>query len=99
MKELFATLESGEKIYKYVIKNKDSVAEFIDYGAVMLSLKLRGHDIVLGFDSFEPYITNPGNIGITVGRVANRIKNGILEIDGNVYQLTINQKGHCLHGG
>ena len=99
MKELFGTLESGEKIYKYVISDRDSVAELIDYGAVMLSLKLKGHEIVLGFDTLEPYIKNPGNIGITVGRVANRIKDGLLPIDNVVYELTRNQHGNCLHGG
>lgn len=99
MKELFGTLENGVKIYKYVISDRDSTAEFIDYGAVMLSLKLLGHEIALGFDSLLPYITNPGNIGITVGRVANRIKDGLLSIDGRVYELTKNQKGNCLHGG
>ena len=99
MKEIFGTLDSGEKIYKYVIRDKDSEAEFIEYGAIMLSLKLLGHEIALGFDDFEPYIKNPGNIGITVGRVANRIKDGLLPLDGKVYELTKNQKGNCLHGG
>ncbi len=90
MKDLFGTLDD-EKIYKYIIKNGNSSCEFMNYGAVMLSLKLLGHEIALGFDTFEPYITNPGNIGITVGRVANRIKDGLLTIDGKVYELTRNQ--------
>ena len=65
----------------------------------MLTLKLCGKEIVLGFGELTPYITNPGNIGITVGRVANRLENGKLNIDGVIYELTKNQKGHCLHGG
>lgn len=99
MREYFGTLPSGEKIYKYAISSGNASAEYINYGAVMTSLKLCGQEIVLGFDSLEPYITNPDNIGITVGRVANRIENGRLIIDGKEYNLTKNQNGHCLHGG
>ena len=99
MKELFGILPTGEKIYKYTIKDKDATAEFMEYGAVMLGFKVCGVDIVGSFDTLQEYITNPGNIGITVGRVANRIKDGLLTIDGETFELTKNQGGNCLHGG
>ncbi len=99
MKRLFGELDSGEKIYAYKIANESIQAEIMNYGATVLWMRAFGVDVVSGFDSFEPYIKNPENLGVTVGRVANRIKDGILKIDGKEYVLPQNNLGNCLHGG
>jgi aldose 1-epimerase len=41
----------------------------------------------------------PIDYGSTVGRYANRIKDGKITVGDSVYQLPRNNFGHCLHGG
>jgi aldose 1-epimerase len=52
-------------------------------------------------DNPEAYVTtlNPPYLGCVVGRVANRITNGKFSLDGQDYQLAINNGPNCLHGG
>ena len=58
-------------------------------------------DVVLGFDDPKSYLpeNNQSDFGAAIGRYANRIKDGHIEIDGKAYQLPRNNFGHCLHGG
>lgn len=58
-------------------------------------------DVVLGFDNIEDYFpeNNKTDFGATIGRYANRIKDGKFTLDGVEYQLPQNNFGHCLHGG
>lgn len=99
MKRLFGTLPTGEKIYAYTIKGDNTEAEIMTYGATILKLNACGVDIVGGFNDFEAYIENKGCLGMTVGRVANRIKGAKFVIDGKEYNVTKNNNGNCLHGG
>lgn len=58
-------------------------------------------DVVLGFDNIQDYYpeNNQTDFGAAIGRYANRINQGRLEIEGTEYQLPQNNFGHCLHGG
>ena len=58
-------------------------------------------DVVLGFDRVSDYFpeNNKTDFGATIGRYANRIKDGKMTVDGVEYQLPQNNFGHCLHGG
>ena len=56
-------------------------------------------DVVLGYDTVEGYISGDGYIGATVGRFANRIKEGRFELNGEKYELYINNGPNHLHGG
>ena len=53
----------------------------------------------MGFDSPEGYEKAGGFIGATIGRCANRIKDGKFELDGKIYQLPCNDGNNHLHGG
>jgi len=99
MKKLYATLPTGEEIYLYTIKGTNTTAEIITYGATLRSLIIDGVDVAGGFDGIEGYLTNPGNVGGTIGRVSNRIENAIFVMDGAKYELKKNNGNHCLHGG
>ncbi|KAK3440712.1 hypothetical protein EUGRSUZ_B00995 [Eucalyptus grandis] len=64
----------------------------------LLSGKLA--DVVLGFDSVEPYLKGAAPFfGCIVGRVANRIKEGKFTLDGVEHSLPINKPPNSLHGG
>ena len=56
-------------------------------------------DVVLGYDDFKSYQTLDAYIGALVGRVANRIKKGTFELNGQTYHLPINNGPNSLHGG
>lgn len=58
-------------------------------------------DVVLGYNTVEEYLDNKGErfLGAVCGRFANRIAKGQFEIDGEIYNLPINNNGQTLHGG
>jgi aldose 1-epimerase len=56
-------------------------------------------DIVLGFDTLEPYFGEHPYFGSVIGRYANRIANAAFELDGTAYRLPRNDGAHHLHGG
>ncbi|HJQ60238.1 MAG TPA: aldose epimerase family protein [Vineibacter sp.] len=80
-------------------------ASIIEYGAVLRDLHVRRRDgrrqrVVLGFDRLEDYIAHSPHCGAIAGRFANRIGGGTFWLDGQRYQLPLNQDGrHSLHGG
>lgn len=95
----------GKAVDIYTLRNAKGVeARIMTYGAAIVSLKTpdragRFQDIVLGFDTLEPYLAGVPYFGATVGRYANRIANGRFALDGKVYQLPQNNGPNSLHGG
>jgi aldose 1-epimerase len=89
----------------YTLTNVHGVeARLSTYGATLVSLKTPDRtgqlrNIVLGFDSFEPYLTGVPYYGATVGRYANRIAKARFTLDGKTYQLATNDGPNSLHGG
>ena len=57
-------------------------------------------EITICYRSLDELIGNHGPYyGCIVGRVANRIKDGLFELDGSTYQLAVNNGLNHLHGG
>ncbi|MBR5703301.1 MAG: galactose mutarotase [Bacteroidales bacterium] len=91
----------------YTIKNASGMEVSItNYGGRIVSLLVPDRDgnlkdVVLGFYDLEDYYPerNETDFGASIGRYANRIKDGRITIDGKEYQLPQNNFGHCLHGG
>ncbi len=76
----------------------------MNYGGIVLSLRVPDRDgslgdVVLGFDTLEPYLTNDPHFGSLIGRYANRIANGKFTLDGADYTLPKNNGPNTLHGG
>ena len=74
------------------------------YGATITSILVPGRagtraDVVLGFDSVVPYLSQTGYLGAIVGRYANRIARARFVLDGVTYQLQANDGANLLHGG
>jgi aldose 1-epimerase len=79
-------------------------ARLIGLGATLMALDLRRSDgsmqpLVLGFDEPARYAEPHPYFGSTVGRVANRIRDGRLTLAGRTYALERNDGRHHLHGG
>ena len=72
-------------------------------GATIAALKVpAGADkknVVLGYTDLSHYDTDPYYLGATVGRYANRIGGGRFALEGETFQLSTQENGHCLHGG
>ena len=104
-KSVFGMLnDRAVDLYKITNKNGASVS-IMTLGGGIQSLYMPDKngvmgDVVLGFDSPEPYI-NPdlGYQGLLVGRYANRIRDAKFSIDGREYNTPKNQGSWTLHGG
>jgi aldose 1-epimerase len=89
----------------YTLTNANGIeARIMTYGATIVSLKTpdrAGHfkNIVLGFDSVEPYVAGVPYFGATVGRYANRIAGARFVLDNATYKLAQNDGPNSLHGG
>ena len=76
------------------------------YGARITSIKVPDRngnfaDVVLGFDTVEPYKSSPKKpyLGVTLGRYAGRIANGLFTLDGVEHVLAKNNGPNHNHGG
>lgn len=102
-KELFGKTKEGKEIYRYFISNtKGMRAGVINYGAILVNLFLpakegKETDVVLGYDSLEPYFVNDCFFGATIGPNANRIGNAAFQIDGQTCRLAVNDGANNLH--
>jgi aldose 1-epimerase len=70
-----------------------------EYGATATSLKFRGREMILGFDSIEGYEKSTAFIGAIVGRFANRIGGAAFTLNGERFALCANEGSNTLHGG
>lgn len=80
------------------------VLELLDLGATVHRLWVTGGDgvrrnVVLGHRTAEEYLESGDYTGGTIGRYANRIKDGRFLLDSNTVQLATNERGNSLHGG
>ena len=100
----FGTLPSGERISLYTISCGALTATVTDLGATLVSLLVPDRngqqaDVVLGCDDAMSYYMSFALLGATVGRNANRIKNGRFSLGGEVVQLNTFERGNNLHSG
>lgn len=102
-KELFGKTKSGIEIYRYWLENsKGMKAGIINYGAILVNLLVPDRngniaDVVLGYDTLEPYFENGSFFGATIGPNANRIGKAAFTLDGRSYQLDVNDGENNLH--
>ncbi|MEQ9219796.1 MAG: aldose epimerase family protein [Cyclobacteriaceae bacterium] len=101
---VFGKLPDGKDVRIFTLQNGDVTVKILNYGAVIQSLLApdsQGNlaDIILGYDTFDPYISNPTFMGAVAGRYANRIASATFELDGKRYNLARNNGPNSLHGG
>ena len=104
----FDTLINEKPVKLYTLKNANGMEVCItNYGGRIVSLVVpdkdgKATDVVLGFDNIQQYadtLNSPSDYGSSVGRYANRIKNGQFKLGDTEYQLKKNDGPNCLHGG
>ena len=104
-KRPFGALPDGTPVTEYTMKNASGASvSVIDYGGIVRSILVPDRegalaDVALGFDTLAPYLGDHGCMGDTVGRYGNRIAAGRFTLDGQTYQLALNNGENHLHGG
>ncbi len=92
----FGTTAEGAEVLHFWLENRSGLrVGLTNFGGVLTHLEVpdrdgRFADVLLGFDSFEPYRENPAYFGAVVGRYANRIAGGAFSLHGEVYRLATN---------
>jgi aldose 1-epimerase len=95
---------SGDQVDVFTLSNAEITVKIATYGARLTSIRTANHDgvlddVILGSDALDPYLTGKGYLGAIVGRYGNRIANGQFAIDGESFQVPLNDGPNCLHGG
>lgn len=104
-RETFGRLPDGREVSLFTLSNSRRVTvKVINYGCIITSVTSPDRDgniadVVLGYDSLEPYMKNPSYFGAAIGRYANRIENAAFELSGTTYDLMKNDGNNHLHGG
>lgn len=105
MTHSFGMTSKGEEARLFTIQNgKGMEIKVSDYGAALVQVRVpdkegRLLDVVLGYDEVQGYEAGNAFFGATIGRVANRIGNGVFQLGGRTYELTRNDGQNTLHGG
>ncbi|KEK22947.1 aldose epimerase family protein [Bacillus gaemokensis] len=95
----------GNHVYAYTFTNHDGLEiTCINYGCIITKVIMPDRygnfeNIVLGYEDMASYSVDSSYLGAVVGRVAGRIKDAKVELEGTTYDLDKNENGHHLHGG
>lgn len=96
---------NGENVYLYKISQPNgSFVEVTNFGARIVSICVpdrygKIQNVVLGFDSLQAYLQDTCYLGATLGRVANRIRDGKFFLNGEEYILEQNDGPNSNHSG
>ena len=106
----FGQTPDGQTVQKITLRTPPGPnaveMEVITYGGIILTLKTPDRagvrdDIVLGFDTLAEFVAPNKSpyFGCLIGRYCNRIARGMFTLDGQTYNLAINNPPNHLHGG
>ena len=109
LSQAFGRLPDGREARLHILTNKSGArAEITDFGGIVVRLLMPDRagqldDIVLGFNSVEPYVTGSPFFGALIGRFGNRIGGCQFTLDGHTYKMAGNNasagQSCTLHGG
>ena len=101
----FGVLSDNKLVSLYTIENQQGMKVSItDFGSTVTAILVQDRsetlfDVVLGYENIDDYVNDPYYMGGIIGRYANRIAGGNVSLDGETYQLTLNDDPNHLHGG
>ncbi len=104
-KALWGHTADGEAVEIYTLSSQRLEVRVMGFGARLVSIKTPDRkgameDIILGYDSLEEYLKDKKtHLGGVVGRYGNRIALGKFSLDGETYQIPVNNGRNALHGG
>ena len=83
----------------FTLANEELELKVTDLGATVVSLRYRGRETVLGYDSPALYREKSAYLGAAIGRYANRIGGAAFTLGGRRWELPANEGVNQLHGG
>ncbi|MCC8141427.1 MAG: galactose mutarotase [Lachnospiraceae bacterium] len=102
---LFGTTSDGETAYLYRLENSSGAFVTVtSFGCRIVTICVPDRDgnlrdVCLGYDTLAEYEVDEAGYGAVIGRVANRIGEGVFTLNGETYHLVINCGPNHLHGG
>jgi aldose 1-epimerase len=110
-KEPFGSVD-GTVVDRYTLTNSRGMrVRILTYGGILQTVEVpdrrhRSTNVTLGFATLDEYVelnspfpAGGPYFGCIVGRYGNRIAEGRFELNGQTYQLPINNDPNSLHGG
>ncbi|MFT3830977.1 MAG: aldose epimerase family protein [Opitutaceae bacterium] len=100
----FGTVD-GQPVQLFTLRNdKGAEATITNYGGIVVTLLVpdkagKNVDVVMGYDNVDAYVAKTPYFGALIGRFGNRIGKGQFTLDGQTYQLPLNDGANTLHGG
>ncbi|MDE7435783.1 MAG: galactose mutarotase [Lachnospiraceae bacterium] len=104
-KKEFGITDDNQAFSLYTIENTSGASVTVsDYGCRLIRLEVPDKkgvltDVSLGYNDASAYAHDQTSLGAVVGRCANRIAKGRFTLNGNEYQLALNNGPNHLHGG
>lgn len=95
----------GPEATLYTLTNANGmIAKISDLGGVITEIHTPDRDgqladVCLGYDDAAAYLGESHYFGALIGRYGNRIANGRFTLDGETFQLNVNNGVNHLHGG
>jgi aldose 1-epimerase len=97
--------ENGDTTHLYVLKNANGMEVCVtNIGARIVTVWVPDKDgnkknVVIGYDSIQPYMKLNDSYGALMGRYANRIADATFILDRVTYRLRANDGKNTIHGG
>ncbi len=102
----YGTLPDGQSVSEFTLTNANGlIAKVITYGGIMTELHVPDRngtlaDVLVGFGSLDDFINEESPyFGALIGRYGNRIGGGVFTLDGEEFELALNDEENHLHGG
>jgi len=101
----YGELPDGSPVQRFTLANEAGMsADIMTYGGIVLSINVPDRDgnitdVALGKPDLAAYLAGHPHFGAISGRVAGRLTGGRFTLDGESYQLEINDGPNHLHGG
>ena len=103
-REAWGSTDEGQ-VFRYTLTNGRGMrVRILTYGGILQSIEVpdrrgRNANVTLGFNNLADYVAKSPFFGCITGRYANRIAGGTFTLDGQTYNLPINNPPNSLHGG
>ena len=101
----FGHLPNATTAALFTLSNKKGMqVRITNYGGIVTSILVPDRtgklgEVNLGFDNLSAYLSEHPFLGAIIGRYGNRIAKGKFTLNGNAYNLAINNPPNHLHGG